>query len=83
MYVIRRPIVRNSRESLIITFLASSLYNIIREKSLFVWPLSISPLLPDTHFSNEWMSRLKLQYILITNISLTNVASLLLCSVKN
>lgn len=32
MYVIRRPIVRNSRESLIITFLASSLYNIIRAK---------------------------------------------------
>ena len=63
MYVLRRPIVRNIRESLIITFLASSLYNIIREKSLFVWPLSISPLLPDTHFSNEWMSRLKLQYI--------------------
>ena len=32
MYVLRRPIVRNIRESLIITFLASYLYNIIREK---------------------------------------------------
>lgn len=32
MYVLRRPIVRNIRESLIITFLASSLYNIIRGK---------------------------------------------------